>query len=368
MFIKEIRIFLFLALITLFLAPNVYSQTDIRTGGFVKAWFLSGQTDDPNLGAGNPESVTGFRMRKTRLTLQADINPTFSTTTWFDFSGPDGILLDFFVDASFEDEFNLRVGQFIMPGQPFDTGRRLAVDMHFFDWPAVSLSLANLMGYDALRDVGVMAFGQVGNLWYGVHAGNGLGRYSAAGTTFTARDGAGGMVGGRVDYDVADGLTLGTHYSLNRQDGVQSGVGDPSYDLNRSSYSFRLATDELFIPGVFTETEWMNVDVRDQSGGFRLNEEGAFSMHGFYSKIGYRLNPEWSIHGRMDQSVQKPGQAGTTPGDRYRANLFTAGVTHYLMSDEGEYGRLLLNYMTGDSLPDRNRSHNLVVSLQLVFL
>jgi hypothetical protein len=357
-----------LFILTIIISQDSYSQTEIRTGGFVKTWFLSHHSQEPMLGSDRNSSVTGVRVRKARLTLQADINQTFSTVTWFDFTAPDNNLLDFYVNADFSDSFRLRAGQFIMPGQAYDSGRRLATQMSLYEWPVVTTTLSSAMGFNAFRDIGVMAHGDIGRLYYGVHASNGFGRYTHAATQIQSRSAGSGLYGGRADYRLFDEVTIGAHYSINRQNDVVISGSDP-FDLDRTSYSFRLATDDFLIPGIYTETEWMKLNVRDDNYNVALDNNGLHQMHGFYSKIGYRLTASWNLHGRFDQMVQKPGQTGAEPAiQRDRINRYTAGATYFLRYEGDPYGRVLMNYSTSDRLPGEDRTHLFVVVLQLLFI
>jgi hypothetical protein len=357
-----------LFIISLTISQDSYSQTEIRTGGFIKTWFLNSYIDEPNSESTQNSSVSGFRVRKARLTLQANINPTYSAVTWFDFTAPDNNLLDFFVNADFSDSFRLRAGQFIMPGQAYDSGRRLATQMSFYEWPAVTTVLSSAMGYNAFRDIGILAHGEIGRLYYGVHASNGFGRYTHAMSQIQNRSAGSGLYGGRIDYHLFDDITIGAHYSINRQNDVVVNGSEP-FELNRHSYSFRLATDNFIIPGLNSETEWMKLNVRDNSQGVILDDSGLHQMHGFYSKTGYRLSAGWNVHLRFDQMVQKPGQAGTdSSSERFRVNRYTAGATYFLQHQDRQIGRILMNYSTSDRLPGEERTHMFVVVLQLLFI
>lgn len=224
------------------------------------------------------------------------------------------------------------------------------------------------MGYSAFRDVGIMAYGQYGKLWYGVHAGNGAGRFNYAGSTITERKSGGGLYGARVDLELFDGFSIGSHIATNQQkDVVQAGNGP--FDINRTSWSFRAVTNNLGIDGLFSQLEYMSLTGKDDSRGVNLTTNGEYKLHGFYAELGYRFTREWHVVGRFDEMVQKPGQSGLTGAfNRFGQNNYTVGVSRYIYDESAELVRIHLNYSFGESGPMDLNNSILVMVFQLRFI
>ena len=352
-FVKPIcSIILFLIIIS---TISVTAQIKLDVGGYIQNWvILDQQTQQLNTdGTILEQETTGFRVRRARLTARGNINEMFSSTIWLEFAGNGNHLLDFHVDAHIYPWLNMRAGQFIMPGQSFDTGRLVSSRLAFYERPSVTTRLATLMGYDAFRDIGMMVYGTYGNLWYGIHAGNGTGRFTQAGSNITNRNRFGGLYGARVDYRLVDGLTLGGHLSYNSQRDVVISGREP-YDRERVSYSARIATDGFLIDNLFTQFEYLVVNVDD---------DVVLDVHGFYTEVGYRITKDWHVLARIDERVEKP-----KIGVRTDVQQFTFGVTRYLWNDGKEIARLSLNYAFSDTNPGDLNNSALVAVLQFRFI
>lgn len=352
------------------------AQIKLDVGGYMQNWYIANQSTDiltpsqENLGVLGSKTIEtqGFRIRRARITAKGRIGDRFSTTTWIEFAGSTPSLLDFHVDAHIRPWLNIRLGQFMMPGQSFDTARLVSSKLIFYERAPITTTLSNGMGYSAFRDVGIMVYGQHGRLWYGVHAGNGAGRFNYAGSNITERSAGGGLYGGRIDWELFDGFTLGSHVATNQQkDVVQSGTGP--FDINRSSWSFRAVTNNLGIDGLFSQFEYMSLTGKDDSRGINLKVDGEYKLHGFYAELGYRITREWHVLGRFDEMILKPGQGGLAQAwNRYGQNNYTIGITRYIFDGNSELVRAHLNYSFGESGPMDLKNSILVAVFQLRFI
>ncbi len=352
---KAIKKIILASVFALLFLPLSHAQISFDVGGYMQTWYTGWQQTESFAPDGTIETseVNGFRIRRSRITARGRINDTFSATTWFEFSGPNNNLLDFHFDANIYPWLNIRAGQFIMPGQTFDTARLVSSQLAFYERPQVTTRLASVMGYDAFRDIGVMVYGQHGRLWYGIHAGNGAGRFTQAGNHITKRDAFGGLYGFRMDYELIDGLTLGGHLSTNQQRNVVQRGSDP-FDRDRTSWSLRMRSDGLLLSGLFTQFEYASLAARDDS---------RFDLHGFYGEAGYRITPDWHVLGRYDYYLERPEAGG-----RLDADTFTFGITRYVRHEGREILRTHLNYSFGESSPGDLSNSILVLVVQVRFI
>ncbi len=353
-------------IIAALLAVPAKAQIQLEVGGYLQTWYIADQKTE--LEEDTEIRTSGFRLRRSRLTARGTLNETFSATTWLDFASGTNPLLDFHMDARIRPWLNFRAGQFIMPGQSFDTARLVSSRLYFYERPGVTTALASGMGYSAFRDIGVMLYGNYGGLWYGVHAGNGSGRFTQAGTQITERDAFGGLYGARADYTFGSGISLGGHISINQQRNVvQSGTGP--FDIDRTSWSLRFHTDGFLADRLYTQFEYMQMLVRDDSRGVTVTDDENYDLHGFYAEAGYGITIEWHVLARYDQMVQKPGQSGILQGvDRFEGDRITFGVTRYVFHENREIARFYLNYNFGEDRPGNLGSHALVLVMQLRFI
>tara|TARA_R100001143_G_C3361345_1_gene136832 strand:+ start:3110 stop:4246 length:1137 start_codon:yes stop_codon:yes gene_type:complete len=352
------------------------AQIKLDVGGYMQNWVIANQSTDvltPSQGnlailGSKTNKTQGFRIRRARITAKGSIGDKFSTTTWIEFAGSTPSLLDFHVDAHIRPWFNIRLGQFMMPGQSFDTSRLVSSKLIFYERAPITTTFSDRMGYSAFRDVGIMAYGQHGRLWYGVHASNGSGRFNYASSTITERKAGGGLYGARVDWELFDGFTLGSHIATNQQrDVVQS--GSEPFDIDRTSWSLRAATNNLGINGLFSQLEYMSLTGKENSRGVNLNVDGDYKLHGFYAELGYRITREWHLLGRYDEMIQKPGQGGLEQTwNRYGQNNYTFGISRYIYDGNAELVRAHLNYSFGESGPMDLNNSILVAVFQLRFI
>ena len=357
-------------------APAAKAQLTVDVGGYIQTWYIANQSTEvvttsqgmlPVLGKETIDTQ-GFRLRRARLLTRARINDTFSVTSWLELAGTSPSLLCFYADAQIRPWFVVRVGQVMMPGQSWDTANNASSWLLFYDRAPITTTLSNAMGYSAFRDLGVMIHGRQGSFYYALQAGNGAGRFVQAGSNITERKPGGGLYGGRFDWEILEGFTIGSHFATNQQRGVvQGGVG--SYDINRTSYSFRVATDNFGLDRVFTHVEYMSLTGKDDSRGVTLNRDDEYSLHGFYAQIGYRITREWHVLGRYDEMVQKPGQAGINLDyDRIFSNNYLFGISRYIFDGNREIMRAHLNYGFGQSGPMDLDNSIIVLVFQLRFI
>lgn len=348
------------------ISTTANAQISLDVGGYLQTWYIADQLTE--LRSGDTINTNGFRLRRARITARGDISDRISTTIWTDLASSNNILLDFYADAKFHPAFNIRLGQFIMPGQSFDTARLVSSKLIFWERPGISTALSKGMGYDAFRDIGVIAYGRYKNFWYGVHAGNGAGRFIQAGSNITERKPGGGLYGGRVDLEILPGFTLGGHISTNQQrDVVEQGTGP--FDINRTSASVRVATSDLGIDRLYTQFEYIGLQVNDENRGVQIGPDGNYNLDGFYAEIGYGITSEWHILGRYDRVNQSPGQANRLSVDEsFQRDQITFGLTRYLFRDDREIARAHLNYAAGSSSPGDLDSHIIVLVMQLRFI
>lgn len=342
------------------------AQTDLRVGGYLQTWYVADQKTVT--GADETSRTNGFRMNRARLVAKGNISEKFSTTTWFEFASGTDILLDFHIDLHLKSWLNVRIGQFIMPGQSHDTGKLVSSKLIFWDRPNVTTALARGMGYTAFRDIGLMIYGSHGKLRYGIHAGNGFDRFSQPGIQISEREFGSGLYGARIDYRITEAVSVGGHLSTNQQRNVVQQSGDP-FDINRSSYSLRFAAKDFLIDGLYTQLEWMGLNAGDDSRGIRLNEDGQYNLHGIYIDIGYMLNRNWHLTSRYDQIIEKPGQfTGIGSARRFKKDGYTFGLSHYLFQDNSEFARFHLNYSFEKSEPILSEQSILVLVAQFRFI
>lgn len=366
------RRFLFYLLLTLFatiLQPTTsYSQVELKTGGYLQTWFIvNEQTESINEdGFATEQNVQGFRLRRARLTARGSINQLLSVTTWIDVASRTPSLLDFYITADFSEKFKLEIGQIAMPGKMYDTARNPSSKMQYFQRAAISKRSGNLMGYDALRDVGIAATGQIGKVWYGANIGNGLGRFQYAGSSFSSRKFGSGLYAARADVELFEGIEIGGHISTNQQrDLVQA--GSEPFDINRSSYSLRAYVENLPIQKLFAQTEYSFLRAKDNEWGIRINDDGSYTLNGFYIESGYRINPQWIVRGRYDEMNEKPAQNISTPESN--SNHYTFGISRFIYNqNEKEIARFHFDYSFGKSDPLDINDSILVLVFQVRFI
>lgn len=367
-------VFLFTAVIALFLLPDkTYSQPKLDVGGYLQTWYIYQKQDVlypsmENLPMLNVqrEETSGFRIRRARLTAKGSLNETFSVSSWVELATQTPSLLDFYATAEISKSLNLRAGQIMMPGQSYDTSRRFSSKLDFFERPGITTKASNLMGYDAFRDIGLMAYGQVGKLWYGVQISNGLGRFQQTGSSFSERDFGSGLYGGRIDFEVMDGLELGGHFSTNQQRNLIQGSSQP-ININRNSGSLKASFNDILIPGFYAQTEYIHVWANDESWGLLTNSENKYRLSGFYAEGGYRISQNWHILGRFDEMNEEPDQSLTNATDS-QLNQYTFGMTRFIQDDQKEIARIQLNYSFGESGPMHLNESILVINLQVKFI
>jgi hypothetical protein len=339
-----------LIIISLISYSSSDAQINFKLGGYFQTWLILNEyrERDPS-----DLNTWGFRIRRSRLNIQADITDRFNVNTWIEFSGPQRHLMDFYVSWNISPGFNLRVGQFRPPGQMYAASFISSRNLLLYERPNSVLRLSNIMGYDSLRDIGIMASGSSHQVSFSFYVGNGMGRFFQSGTHIESRDFGGGLYGGRIDVSPVNGLTLGGHISTNKQNNVVVNGSQP-FDIDRLSYSLRLATNDLGIPGFFTQFEIGRGSVHD-------NEE--FDFSGYYLEAGYRINPLWSILARYDYYIDE-----WTSGVSLVEENVTFGVLYLWMYNNREIIRMGVNYGIGNTDPGNFSRNILLFWFQIRFM
>ncbi len=339
-----------LAIMMSVLASTSMAQVDLRMGGYMQAWYIPMEYVETSV---DTTDNYGFRVRRARMTGTAQINDRYSATIWYEFAGPTNNLLDFYFDARFSSSFNIRVGQFIPAGQTHDTARLVSSRLLLVERPVMTRALATNMGYNAFRDIGIMAYGTHGIFWYGVHAGNGTGRFNQTGTNISSRTPGSGLYGARVDATPIDGLTIGAHASINHQRDFSLN-GSAPYDINSRSVSGRILVDGLILPALYKQAEFA-MGVRDDTQNF--------DYQGWYAELGYRVTDNLDVLVRYD--VYEEEQSGTTIRENQAINL---GLLQYIKHDNREIARFGLNYRRGTNGPGDFDNYAITAWFQVRFI
>ena len=348
---KKSYLFILSALIiigSLFAAAKVEAQPEVRVGGYMQAWGLYSYTEnlEPH------EDVWGYRLRRARLTALTQLSENLTTTTWLEFAGRQNNLLDFHFDYRFSAAANIRVGQFRPHAQAYDTGTLGSAGLIFAERPEVTPFLASQMGFDAFRDIGMMMYGRTDRLYYAIHATNGMGRFTQAGTNITSRSFGSGSYGARADFDLTDNLLLGGHVSLNQQRDVVVEGNEP-YDVDRYSTSLRLVSDEMLLPGLYSQTEAFY--------GTR-NDTQEFDYDGLYTQVGYRMHQNLHLLSRFDYLARRYQDA-----DNELTQAVTLGAMRLFQHQEREIARIIVNYNLA-SQPDDSLQHLITAVFQVRFI
>lgn len=367
-------VFLLAAVIVLFLSTEkIFSQPKLDMGGYLQAWYIYQKQDVLYPSMGNlpvinihREETSGFQIRRARLTAKGSLNETFSVNSWVELATKTPSLLDFYATAEISKTLNLRVGQIMMPGQSYDTSRRFSSKLPFFERPGITTKVSGLMGYDAFRDIGVMAYGQVGKLWYGVQISNGLGRFQQAGSSFSERDFGSGLYGGRIDIEVLDGIEIGGHFTTNQQRNLVRNDSEP-IDINRNSWSLRASLDDILIPKFYAQAEYVYLKADDENWGQVIDSDNNYRLSGFYTEAGYRITQIWHLLGRYDEMKEKPNQS-LASADDFHSTQYTFGLTRFIRDDQKEIARIQMNYSFGESGPMNLDESILVLALQVKFI
>ena len=359
--------FAFLVLFSTLIINQSAAQSKIEFGGYLQNWLTLDQHTE-SLGQNGTlltSNIHGFKIRRARLTAKASLNQTFSVGTWVEFANKTPSVLDFYLDATISEHMTIRAGQIMMPGQSYSTSRLVSSKLSLYERPAVTTKAAGLMGYNAFRDIGISAFGKIGRLWYGLHIGNGLGRLGQDKATYSRRDFGSGLIGGRMDFELIDGFTIGAHASTNQQRNLVQNGSEP-FDINRTSWSVRASMNNFIIERLHTEAEYVHFRSNDNHWGIYTSSQDAYQLSGFYVETGYRLTDKWQILGRYDEMTENPAQKMDTPESF--SNRYTLGATRFINDNEKEVARIHLNYSIGESGPAHLNSSILLLVFQVKFI
>ncbi len=342
-------VFLVLFFIVFTLPKSSFAGPDVRLGGYMQGWMHYSYEEDQK----PREDVWGYRLRRARLAALTRITDDLSASTWLEFAGSQNTLLDFHFDYRFAGDSHIRVGQFRPHGQPYDTGVLGSAGLIFAERPPITTFLASNMGFDAFRDIGLMVYGNYDQIYYAIHATNGHGRFTQAGTNISQRSFGSGSYGGRLDIDITENLLIGGHASLNQQRDVVLNQSEP-YDIDRYSASLRIVTDELLLSRFTTQSEFI-IGSRD--------DDAEFSYDGLYTEIGYNLQEDLQLLTRLDYLAERP----TGNGDDDLTRAVTLGAMKLFHHNDSEVARILANYNIAQ-LPDDQLRHMATLVLQVRFI
>lgn len=342
-------VLLILLAISLSLPKSSLAGPEVRLGGYMQGWMHYSYEEDlqPN------EDVWGYRLRRARLAALTSITEDLSASTWLEFAGSQNTLLDFHFDYRFAGSSHIRVGQFRPHGQAYATGVLGSAGLIFSERPPVTTFLSSNMGFDAFRDIGLMVYGNLDRLYYAIHATNGHGRFTQAGTNISQRSFGSGSYGGRVDIDITENLLIGGHASLNQQRDVVLDNSAP-YDIDRYSASLRVVTDELLLSRFSTQSEFITGN-RD--------DDAEFSYDGLYTEIGYHLRDDLQLLSRFDYLAERPDRNGNDD----ITQAVTLGAMKQFHHNDNEIARILANYNLTE-LPNNQLRHMVTLVLQVRFI
>jgi len=360
---KLSRFLITVAILLFFCGVSVNAQ-GVKVGGYVQTWFLSQQNEGYAARPDIEDGVSGFRIRRARLNFKTDINEIFSINAWLEFSDVQKALLDFKASAKICPELIVSVGQFMTPAQMNETSNILSSKIPFYDRSDISLKLSNYMGHDSFRDVGMMAGGTIEKvLNYGIYYGNGNGRLNYAGTTIINRKFGQGLIGGRLDFEPVKGLVIGGHYSINKQDSVNTGTtAAPSISSkDRSSFSFNIGSDGFGLPALYTQFEYGNGKVDE------ILKNSKTEYNGWYVTLAYKVIPALQVLFRYDaykETVKSTKGLADVTGENKN---ITAGLNYYFFKENAEIVKIGLNYESRKEDPTDLRNNIFVLWTQFKF-
>ncbi|HLP17951.1 MAG TPA: porin, partial [Bacteroidota bacterium] len=299
------------------------------------------------------QGVSGFRIRRARLNAKTELSDVFSVDSWFEFSDKDNILLDFKALAKIAPELNVTVGQFTTPTQSYETSRLSSSAILFYELSDVAIQLSNNMGLSSYRDVGIMVGGKYEMVTYALYMGNGTGRFNYSGTSISNRTLGDGLMGGRVDVEIAKGLTIGGHYGMNKQDSAAGTAYSPtprSYD--RESYSGNVVLEGFGLADLYAYGAVCAGKVNESKTDY----------DGIVAAVGYKVLPDLQLLARYDTYNSKVGTATT----QKRENI-TVGGLYYFFREKTEIVRLGLDYELRKESPKDLKNNVVVLWAQFKF-
>jgi len=360
-----IRFSVLTALVVVFIVAVAPAQT-VKVGGYLQSWYLSQETPAVKNDPGIDSSDNGFRIRRARLNVKAELNDVFCIDSWFEFAGASNILLDFKGIAKIAPEFVVTVGQFIPPVQMNETVNIPSSNIPMYELSDIANYLADAMGTNSYRDMGLMLGGQYDVVKYGVFYGNGRGRFNSV-ATYPAAPSAGtilnrkfgqGLYGGRIDIEPVKGICVGGHYSINKQDSLLVSGSSPT-NINRSSYSFNVGAQGFApLPDLFADIEYANGKIKDGSGS---------DYNGVTATLGYKVIPLLQVLGRYDGMTQNCYAYGKTLASKLQVKNWTFGTTAFFCREKTELVKVGLNYEIRNESPTEIRNNILVLWTQFRF-
>jgi hypothetical protein len=357
--------YLFIAIFIMSLFTVQANAQDIKLRGYLHNWITFSQqrdalTNHPGVEAGD----WGFRVRRARIGFKVDINDFLAVNALFDFADPSKTLLDFAGIIQPYPELVFTVGQFIAPGQMYETAILGSTRIPFYERSDISIKLANNMGLDSYRDVGIMIGGTIAsaaNLKYAAYMGNGYGRLlfqgDKAGNILNRKFGQ-GFLAFRADVEPIKGLIVGAHYSTNKQDSVVTELTSPKpLSKDKSSFSFNIVEEGLGLPEISASFEY--------GAGTMKEVTPKIDYDGLNFTVGYKITPLLQVLFRYDTYNEKK-DITTTPNETKAKNT-NFGVNYYFFKEKLEVMRIGLDYVIRKEEPIESDNNLLVLWMQVRF-
>lgn len=360
------RAYCVLILVSLMVLININTANaqGVKVGGYLQTWFLNQENDGYANRSDIEQGVSGFRIRRARLNFKTDLNEVFSVDTWLDFADVQKALLDLKAIAKIAPEFIVTVGQFIPPTQMNETANIPSSKIPFYELSDVALKLSGYMGHDSYRDVGLMVSGTINNIFkYGAYYGNGCGRFGYAQTAIFNRKFGNGLMGLRLDVEPVKGLFVGGHFSINKQDSVNTGsTAAPVISTkDRSSFSLNAGTDGFGLPELYTQFEYGNGKIDE------ILKNAKTEYNGWYATVAYKVIPTLQLLFRYDtykETIKSTKGLADAVGENKN---ITFGATYYFYKEKTELVKVGLNYESRKEDPVDYKNNIFVIWTQFKF-
>jgi len=338
---KKVYCFLFFVSLFVLVSISTASAQGVKVGGYLQTWFLSQQNEGYVNNPGVEQGTSGFRIRRARLSFKSELSEIFSVESWVEFADVQRALLDLKAIAKIAPELTVTVGQFIPPTQMNETANLLSSNLPFYEISDIASKLTSYMGHDSYRDVGIMVGGTINKMFkYGVYYGNGNGRFGYANTNIINRKFGQGLMGMRLDVEPVKGLTVGAHYSINKQDSINTGTAAaPVFSSkDRSSFSFNAEANDLGLKGLLARFEYGNGKIDE------ILKNAKTEYDGWYATLGYKVIPELQVLFRYDTYNETLKSTKGLADVTGKAKNMTFGTTYFFMKDNTDIVKIGLNY------------------------
>ena len=330
--------YMFLGLtIFAFISMFKYSANaqSVKVGGFLQTWiFLNQETTAPSQypDIDIAESTSGIRARRARLTTNATLNEIFGANVTVEFATASRALIDFAVTAKIAPELMFTLGQFVAPCQMYETGKLPSTKLILYELSNISMNLSSMMGFDGYRDVGIMVSGNINNMFrYYAYYGNGTGRLFYAGTDILNKRLSDGLYGARLEVEPIKGLSIGGHYSINKQDNVYT-TSSGLLNMDRNSYSIDLVTEGFGLPFLSTIISYGVGQLKD-------NSPHTLNNNGLSATLMFNVTKQIQLTGRFDYIKYN---YATYNADKLNNVVF--GANWYFYKDDSEIFKIGIDY------------------------